>query len=119
MGLSRLSIISFMSVPVPENRGYCDVVESLTRALRLSTHSQHFSTSLMVSFTFPHFLGDHIRFCEENPVYRCSCSPLSIKGRQVMNIRNIEVRADILSEAFAVRSLRSFFFLCCCDIDTV
>jgi hypothetical protein len=108
MELSRLNIISFMTIPVPENRGYCEVVESLTQALRRSTvSSQHFSTSLTVSFTFPRFLDAHIRFCEENPIYRCSCSPLSMKGRLVKNLRSIEIRADVLSDAFMVR-----FFTC-------
>jgi len=100
--LSRLTIISFMSIPVPENREYCEVVESLTQALRPSSSSHLFSSSLTVSFTFPRFLDVHIRFCEENPIYRCSCSPRSMKGRLVKNIRNVEVQADILSEAFVV-----------------
>ena len=99
--LSRLSVVSFMTLPVPENRGYCIVVESLTRALKSPISSQHFSTSLTVSFTFPRFLDDHLRFCEENPIYQCSCSP---QGHLVKNLRNIEVRADVLSEAFVVGS---------------
>lgn len=101
--LSRLSITSFMSVPVPEGRGYCDVVESLTRALRSSTSSQHFPMTLTVSFTFPRHLDAHIRFCEENPIYQCSCSPLSKKSNPLKNIRHIEVHADMLSELFVVR----------------
>lgn len=104
--LSRLSIVSFMTLPVPENRGYCNVVASLARTLRSST-SQHFSSSLTVSFTFPRFLDAHLRFCEENPVYQCSCS----EGSLVKNIRNIEVHADTLSEVFVVGSLAFNFFV--------
>ena len=105
--LSKLNIISFMLGPVPENRDYCDVVESLTRALSSSTSSQPFPTSLTVSFTFPRSLDSHIRFCEENPTYQCSCSPFSKKGRPLENIRSIEIHADILSEPFIVRSVFS------------
>lgn len=100
-GLSRLDVISFMTLPVPENRGYCEVVEALTRALKSSTCSRRFSASLTISFTFPRLLDAHIRFCKENPVYRCSCSPLSLKGHRV-NARNIEVCIDVLSGASMV-----------------
>ena len=89
------------------HRGYCDVVRSLTWALSSSTSSQPFPTSLTVSFTFPCSLDSHIRFCEENPAYQCSCSPFSKKGRPLENIRSIEIHADILSEPFIVRSVFS------------
>ena len=100
--LSRLDVVSFITLPVPGNRGYCDVVESLTRAVRYSSCSSRFLT---ISFTFPRLLDAHIRFCKENPIYRCSCSPLSLRGRLLKNIRNVEICVDVLSGEFVVKSL--------------
>ncbi len=70
-----------------------------------SSHSWQLSASdLLISFTFPHLLEAHISFCKENPVYQCSCSPISLRGHNVKNIRNVEIFVDVLSRESMVGS---------------
>ena len=69
-----LHVYAFMAFPIPQNHGYCYVVQSL---VDIWLHSKAFRpidpSRFTASFTFPHHLSDHLAFCEEISMYQCSC----------------------------------------------
>ena len=79
----------------PRNRGFCDVVASLTTAL-CSMSSSPLPSSLTASFTFPRLLCEHIQFCKENTICGCSCYPFALKDPMVENVEYVEVVVDVL-----------------------
>ena len=94
-----LCIYSFMAFPVPENRGYCDVMRSL---IEIWLHSKAFKpvAQFTASFTFPRRLSDHLAFCRDLPIYRCSCTPL--KGKLVYGVRRIKISLDNVTQLVVV-----------------
>lgn len=93
--LDRLDIVSCITLPVPDNRGYCDAVASLTTALRAMSPS-FLPSSFTASFTFPRLLRHHIQFCNEN-IYRCSCDSFTLNDPMVKNVQYVEVVVDVIS----------------------
>lgn len=104
LALLDLHIYSFMAFPIPENRGYCEAVQSL---VDIWLHSEAFrpvTDGFSASFTFPRRLSDHVDFCECVPIYRCSCTPATWSGRLVYGIRRIKIFLDKVTKSVAVRS---------------
>ena len=98
-----LHIYSFMAFPVPQNRGYCDVVQSL---VDIWLHSEAFRpidpSRFMASFTFPCRLSDHLAFCEEFPVYQCSCNTTFLEGKKVHGVQRVKIFLDRLNHRIVV-----------------
>ena len=84
--LLDLHIYSFMAFPVPENRGYCEVVRSLVN-IWLNSKPLWLASNFTASFTFPRRLASHLAFLEVFCVYQCSCTPATHAGRVVHHVR--------------------------------
>ena len=97
----ELHIYSFMAFPVPENRGYCDVVRSLVDTW---LHSEAFEPvgEFTAIFTFPRRLSNHLAFCKDVPIYRCSCTPDTLKGNLVYSVRQIKIFLDHVNQLVVV-----------------
>jgi hypothetical protein len=104
--LTDLCIYSFMAFPVPENRGYCDVVRSL---VDIWQHSKAFKPvgKFTASFNFPRRLSNHLAFCRDVPMYHCSCTPGTLKGELVYGVRHIKIFLDNVTHLVVVR-----FYFC-------
>lgn len=98
-----LHVYSFMAFPVPQNRGYCDVVRSLVDIwLRSKAFRPVNPTHFTASFTFPRRLSDHLAFCKEVPVYQCSCTAASLHGKKVHGIQRVKIFLDHLNDRVVV-----------------
>jgi len=98
-----LHVYAFMAVPIPKNRGYCDVVQSL---VDIWVHSKAFRPidlgRFMASFTFPRRLSDHLAFCEEISMYWCSCAAASLHGENVHGVQRVKIFLDHLNHHVVV-----------------
>ena len=94
--LRDLKISSFMAFPIPQNRGYCTVFQSL---LSIWVHSKPavFRPSFTASFIFPHRLNEHLAFCKEVPIYRCSCTHLPDGLHNIPGVQHVELEMDSLT----------------------
>jgi hypothetical protein len=101
-----LHVYSFMAFPIPENRGYCEVVKSLVDTW-LNSKSLRPASSFTASFTFPRRLSSHLTFCESLPIYRCSCTPATFAGNVVHGVGRIKIFLDSVTQLVVVR----LFFL--------
>ncbi len=100
--LLDLHVYSFMAFPIPENRGYCNVVRSL---VDIWLHSKPFLPveSFTASFTFPHRLSNHLAFCANVPVYQCSCIQATpVRKKLVHGVRRIKIFLDNVTQAVVV-----------------
>jgi len=83
--LLDLHIYSFIAFPVPENRGYCEATQSLVN-IWLNSNTLCVASNFTASFTFPRRLASHLAFCEDFPIYRCSCTPATFTGKVVPSV---------------------------------
>lgn len=96
-----LHIYSFMAFPIPENRGYCEVVQSLVD-IWICSKTFLPVESFTASFTFPRRLSNHLAFCADFPVYRCSCIPATLGGKVVRGVRRIKIFLDNVTQSVVV-----------------
>ena len=98
-----LHVYAFMAFPFPQNRGYCNVVQSL---VDVWLHSKAFRpidpSRFTASFTFPRRLSDHLAFCEESSMYRCSCAAASLHGKKVHGVQRVNIFLDNLNHRAVV-----------------
>ena len=100
--LLDLHIYSFIAFPVPENRGYCEAVQSLVN-IWLNSNTLCLASNFTASFTFPRRLASHLAFCEDFPVYRCSCTPATFANKVVPSVGRIKIFLDSITQLAVVR----------------
>ena len=106
--LFHLHVYSFLAFPVPENRGYCEAVQSLVN-IWLNSKTLEPASNFAASFTFPRRLSNHLVFCEGLPIYQCSCTPATFRGKVVHRVGQIKIFLDSVTEPVVVRF--AFFVL--------
>lgn len=98
----ELHVYSFMAFPIPQNRGYCEVVQSLVDIWLRSKAFRPVNPHFTASFTFPRRLSDHLAFCKDVSMYQCSCAAASLRSKKVHGVQKVKIFLDQLNDRVIV-----------------